>query len=385
MIDDRLKRRVKIVCTLGPASNSPEVIRKLLTAGMNIARLNMNYGTLEEHRQLIQTVKTLSQELNLTTGVLLDLPGYKKFTGDIKTVFGPHLQFAITNKADFIALSFISSAEQVKEVRDLLNGMGSNIPIIVKIERARSLEASTEILKVCEGIMVARGDLALDINIEKVPIAQKHLIKAANQAGKPVITATQMLESMVSSNSPTRAEATDVANAVLDGSDALMLSEESAMGNYPVEAVETMVKIIMEAQPELHEASMVQDGWPGMLPEISDAVARAACQVAYQVQAGAIVAFTTSGTTALRVSKYRPRQPILAMAASEEVARRLSIAWGVYPLLRTAVPTINDVFELSVTAAQETGAAGKGDLLVITAGIPLTSQGSTNLIKVHRI
>jgi len=385
MTENKLNRHVKIVCTLGPASSSPEVIRKLLVAGMNIARLNLNYGTLEEHGQVINTVRSLSRELKLTTGILLDLPGSKKLTGDIKTVFGPHLEFAVSHEADFIALSFISSAQQVTEVRGLLTEMKSDIPIIVKIEKAKSLEASKAILDVCEGIMVARGDLASDISIERVPMAQKHLIKAANQAGKPVITATQMLESMVHSNTPTRAEATDVANAVLDGSDALMLSEETAMGDYPVEAVETMVKIILAAEAELPYGQILREGWPGVLPDISDATARAACHIAYQVQAKAVVAFTAGGTTALRVSKYRPGQPILAITLNESVARRLSLSWGVLPVTRRAPPTLNDVFEIAVEVALDTGIAKKGDFLVITAGIPLATAGGTNLIKVHQI
>lgn len=385
MTDAQILRHVKIVCTLGPASNSPEVIRKLLSGGMNIARLNLNYGTLEEHSQLVKTVRSLSQELGLTAGVLLDLPGFKRRTGDVKAVFGQHLEFAVTNKADWIALSFISSAQQVKEVRVLLREMKSDIPLIVKIERAKSLEESKSIIEVCDGIMVARGDLAADISIERVPIAQKRLIKEANRAGKPVITATQMLESMTRSITPTRAEATDVANAVLDGSDALMLSEETTIGAHPVEAVETMVKIILAAESELPYGEMFREDWPGVLPEINDATARAACHIAYQVQAKAVVAFTAGGTTALRVSKYRPRQPILAVTPNESVARRLALSWGVSPVIRVAPPTLTGIFELAVSVALDIGIAGKGDLLVITAGIPPTGQGGTNLIKVHRV
>ena len=385
MTDIKQNRHVKTVCTLGPASSSPEVIRKMLAGGMDIARLNLNYGTLEEHSRLIRTVRSLSQELKRTAGILLDLPGTKRRTGSVKEVFGPHLQFAVSHEVDFIALSFISSAQQVTEVRQLLTEMKSDIPIIVKIERAKSLEASEAILDVCEGIMVARGDLASDISIEKVPMAQKHLIKAANKAGKPVITATQMLVSMVRSTTPTRAEATDVANAVLDGSDALMLSEETTIGAYPVEAVEMMVKIILEAEAEFPYGQMVRESWPGVLPEINDATARAACHIAYQVQAKALMAFTTRGTTALRVSKYRPSQPILAVTPSETVARRLALSWGVLPVIKSAPPRLTRILELAVEVALDIGIAGKGDILVITAGIPQTGHGGTNLIKVHRI
>lgn len=381
----RINRHVKIVSTLGPASSSPEVIEKLLLGGMNIARLNLNYGTLEEHSRTIASVRSLSQKLHLTAGVLPDLPGYKKRTGGIKAVYGDHLEFAIANKADFIALSFITSGQQVREVRRLLTETGSDIPIIVKIERAKSLEESESILEVCQGLMVARGDLASEISIERVPAAQKHLIRLANRAGKPVITATQMLESMVRSSTPTRAEATDVFNAVLDGSDALMLSEETAIGAHPVEAVETMVRIILQAEAELPYGEILREGWPGVFIEINDATARAACHIAYQIQAKAVIAFTTGGTTALRVSKYRPRQPILAVTPDEKVARRLALSWGVLPVIRTAPPDLTGIFELAVEVAQDTGIAEKDDLLVITAGIPPTGQGGTNLIKVHRV
>ncbi|MEK7353103.1 MAG: pyruvate kinase [Chloroflexota bacterium] len=385
MTETKQNRHVKTVCTLGPASSSPEVIRKLLSGGMDIARLNLNYGTLEEHAQFIDTVRSLSQELKRTAGILLDLPGSKRRTGSVRDVFGPHLEFAVSHQADFIALSFISSAQQVTEVRQLLTEMKSDIPIIVKIERAKSLEASEAILDVCEGIMVARGDLASDISIEKVPMAQKHLIKSANRAGKPVITATQMLVSMVRSNTPTRAEATDVANAVLDGSDALMLSEETTIGSYPVEAVEMMVKIILEAEAALPYTQFLREGEPGILAEINDATARAACHIAYQVRAKAIIAFTAGGTTALRVSKYRPNQPILAVTPSESIARRLALSWGVLPVIKIAPPTLTGILELAVEVALDIGIAGKGDILVITAGIPPTGHGGTNLIKVHRI
>jgi pyruvate kinase len=385
MNNARINRHVKIVCTLGPASNSPEIIEKLLVAGIDVARLNLNYGTLEEHSQFIDTVRSRSQSLKLNTGILLDLPGSKRNKGDTRALFGEHLEFAVSHRVDFIALSFISSAKQVQEVRELLRGMNSDIPLIVKIERAKSLEESTSIIGVCEGIMVARGDLASEISIERVPFAQKHLIKEANQAGKPVITATQMLLSMVNSATPTRAEATDVANAVLDGSDALMLSEETTIGAYPVEAVETMVKIIMEAEAELPYGEILNESRPGVLTEINDATARAACQIAYQMCAKAIVAFTTGGTTALRVSKYRPGQPILAVTPDGNVARRLSLAWGVVSALKTAPPTLDGVFEQAVAVAVDCSVAKKGDLLVITAGIPLATPGSTNLIKVHQI
>jgi pyruvate kinase len=380
-----MKRHVKIVCTLGPASNSPQVIEGMLKSGMNLARFNLAYGTLKEHSQLISEVRSLSQSLQLPVGILLDLPGLKTGHGDIKAVFGQHLDFAFAENADFVALSFISSVRQVQEVKQLLGKMKADIPVIVKIEEARALEESSAILEAGEGIMVARGDLALDISIEKVPMAQKRLIKEASRRGKPVITATQMLESMVRSATPTRAEATDVANAVLDGSDALMLSEETAVGNYPIEAVATMVKIALEAETMFPYEEMLRSQWQDVLPEVNDAAARAACQMAHQVQARAIIAFTTGGTTALRVSKYRPYHPILAVTPSASVVSRLSLAWGVLPLQKPEPANLEEVLELASQAALEINLAKRGDLIVIIAGIPLGVPGSTNLVKIHSI
>jgi pyruvate kinase len=385
MTGTTMKRHVKIVCTLGPASSSPEIIEKMLKGGMDIARFNLAHGTLQEHSQLISVVRSLSQKLKLPAGILLDLPGLKLGRGDIKAVFGQHLDFALAEAADFIALSFVSSAQQVQEVKQLLRKMKADIPIIVKIEEAQALEESGAMIDAGEGIMVARGDLALNISIEKVPMAQKRLINEANRRGKPVITATQMLESMVRSATPTRAEAADVANAVLDSSDALMLSEETAIGSYPVEATETMVKIAMEAESIFPYEEMLRSRWQDVPPEVNDAAARAACQMAHQVQAKAVIAFTTSGTTALRVSKYRPYHPILAVTPSASVVSRLSLAWGVLPIQKPEPANLEEVFELASQATLETNLANGGDLIVIIAGIPLAVPGSTNLVKIHSI
>ncbi|MFC1907989.1 pyruvate kinase [Chloroflexota bacterium] len=380
-----LKRHVKLVCTLGPASSSSKVIERMLKGGMDIARFNLAHGTPDKHSQLISEVRLLSRKFKHSTGILIDLPGLKYRKGDIKTVFSKHLEFANSNNADFIALSFISSAQQLEEVKELLKKMKADIPIIVKIEQAQALKESSALLELSEGMMIARGDLAFEISIEKVPLAQKKLIKEANRYGKPVITATQMLESMVQSATPTRAEATDVANAVLDGSDALMLSEETAIGSYPVKATKMMAKISLEAEASLAYERMLREGWEDTLPEVNDATARAACQMAHQVQARAIVAFTTGGTTALRVSRYRPRQPILAVTPSEAVVRRLSLPWGVTAIRKPALLNLEEVLVLAREVALETHVAKPGDLVVVTAGIPLTVAGSTNLVKVHVI
>ncbi len=381
----KLGRHVKIVCTLGPASNSPKVIEEMLRAGMDIVRLNMAYGTLEEHRRVITAVRRLSQKLNLPTGILLDLPGTKYSVGDTQSVFQECLEFAPSPNVDLVALSFLTSAREVAVIRKLLKKMKCSIPIISKIERAAALKDSEAILDISEGMMVARGDLALEISIEQVPLAQKQLIRTANRQGKPVITATQMLESMVRSKTPTRAEATDVANAVLDGTDAVMLSEETATGNYPVEAVKMMAKIILAAETALPYQEILRERGANMLPEVNDATARAACQIADQTGAKAIIAFTSGGSTAFRVAKYRPHQPILAVTSSETVMRRLSLVWGVFPVKKSVPGNLDEVFSLAGEVAQETGAAGRGDLVVITAGIPLAVPGSTNLVKVQTI
>ena len=385
MNTDRLKRHVKIVCTLGPASNSPEIIAKMLQSGMDVARLNLSYGTLEEHRQTVATVRSVSQKMELPTAILLDCPGRKRRTGDTKAVFGDHLQFARDNLIDFIALSFITSTEQVEEVKSLLKEMNVGIPIITKIEKGEALAVSGSIIDVSDGVMVARGDLGLQISIEKVPLAQKKIIREANQRGKPVITATEMLESMVKSATPTRAEATDVANAVLDGTDAVMLSEETSIGKYPVEAVEMMVKIILEAETVFPHDEVLRESHVENLNEIDDATALAACQIAHQIDAKAIVALTAGGTTALRVAKHRPSQPILAVTLSDTIMRELNLVWGVYPLRKSAPANLEEWLETARITALETGVAKTGDVIVLTAGLPLGVAGSTNLVKVHRI
>jgi pyruvate kinase len=385
MNTDRLKRHVKIVCTLGPASNNPEIIEKMLQSGMDVARLNLSYGTLEEHRQTVAIVRAAARKLNLPTAVLMDCPGRKRRTGDTKAVFGDHLRFAEDNQVDYIALSFITSTQQVEEVKSLAREMSVSIPIVTKIEKGEALAVSSSIIDISDGVMVARGDLGLQISIEKVPLAQKKIIREANQRGRPVITATEMLESMVKSPTPTRAEATDVANAVLDGTDAVMLSEETSVGQYPVEAIQMMSKIIYEAETVLPHDKVFYEPQGELLSEVDDATARGACQIASQIDAKAIIALTAGGTTALRVAKHRPGQPILAVTLSETVMRRLNLVWGTYPLIKTSPTNLEKWLEVARQTAMETGLAKIGDVIVLTAGLPLGVPGSTNLVKVHRV
>ena len=385
MNTNRLRRHVKIVCTLGPASNSSEIIGRMLQSGMDVVRLNLSYGTSEEHHETIARIRSVSQEMKLPTAILLDLPGRKRRTGDVKAVFGDQLQFAQSNQVDFIALSFITSPQQVEEVRSLLKEMSISIPVIVKIEKGEALAVSGSIVDISDGVMVARGDLGLQISIEKVPLAQKKIIREANQRGKPVITATEMLESMVKSPTPTRAEATDVANAVLDGTDAVMLSEETSVGKYPVEAVEVMSKIIMEAETVFPHDEFLHETQGEFLNEVDDAMARAACQIASQIEAKAIIALTAVGITALRVAKHRPSQPILAVTPSEIVMRHLALVWGVYSLRKSVPANLEEWLEVACASALETGLVKADDLIVVIAGLPLGVSGSTNLVKVHRV
>jgi len=385
MNKDRLKRHVKIVCTLGPASNTPEIIENMLISGMDVARLNLSYGTLEEHRHTVAMVRSVSKKLDLATAILLDCPGRKRRTGDTKAVFADHLQFAKDNQIDYIALSFITSTQQVEEVKALAREMNINIPIIAKIEKGEALAVSNSIIDISDGVMVARGDLGLQISIEKVPLAQKKIIHEANQRGKPVITATEMLESMVKSPTPTRAEATDVANAVLDGTDAVMLSEETSIGQYPIQAIQMMVKIILEAETVLPHDKAFNEPQDDFLSEVDDATARASCQIACQIQAKAIIALTAGGTTALRVAKHRPGQPILAVTLNETIMRQLNLVWGVYPLIKSSPTTLEAWLEVASETAREAGTAQTGDVIVVTAGLPLGVPGSTNMVKVHRV
>jgi pyruvate kinase len=385
MNTDRLNRHVKIVCTLGPASNTPEDIEKMISSGMDIARLNLSYGTLEEHRNTVAMVRAAAKKIGLPTAVLLDCPGRKRRTGDTKAVFSDHLQFAQDNQLDYIALSFITSTEQVEEVQALAAQMKINIPIVAKIEKGEALAVSDSIIAISDGVMVARGDLGLQISIEKVPLAQKKIIHEANHRGKPVITATEMLESMVKSPTPTRAEATDVANAVLDGTDAVMLSEETSIGQYPLEAIKMMVKIILEAETVLPHDNVYNEPHADFLSEVNDATARAACDIACQINAKAIVALTAGGTTALRVAKHRPAQPILAVTSSEITMHRLNLVWGTYPLVKASPNTLEEWEGIARAVTVEAGLAKTGDVIVVTAGLPLGVPGTTNMVRVLKV
>jgi pyruvate kinase len=295
------------------------------------------------------------------------------------------LLFGIDQSVDFIALSFVRAASDVLDVKSFLKEKGADIPLIAKIEKWEAWQDIDRIIAAADAIMVARGDLGVEIPLEKVPLVQKDLIRKCNRAGKPVITATQMLESMVDSPVPTRAEVTDIANSIFDGTDAIMLSEETAVGLYPVEAVKVMTRVALETESSLPYDKIVREKGSDLEPVTDDAIAYAACNTARQLGAAAIVAFTMSGSTARRVAKYRPGIPILAATPIPRQLRRLLLSWGVYPYEVPEPATVHDLFAEGIRLCLEAGIARKGDLIVITAGLPIAIPGTTNLLKVERV
>jgi len=469
-------RRTKIVCTIGPASSSTAVIGQLIKAGINVARLNLSHGTYDDHTEYIKRIRKISQQMKTNVAILIDLPGPKYRTGELKNgqailkkraqvvlttrqvegdativpvnipdlpqkihadnivliddgaiqlrvisktdtdincqvVVGgiltnkrglvvpgmhtsapfitdalkQHLLFAIRQQPDYIALSFVSSAEDIKKVRGVLKDNGADIPIIAKIERSSAVKKFNSILKASDGIMVARGDLGVAIPLEKVPMVQKVIIRKCNQAGKPVITATQMLESMVTSFSPTRAEVTDIANAIFDGTDATMLSAETSVGKYPAQSVKVMAKIAREIESELPYVRMLSERSSLLEDKTEELISYNACLTAQNLGAAAIVAFTHSGSTAGRVSKFRPGIPILAISPFSAVCARLLLWWGVYPVQVADSPSVDELFATAARIAKELGLAKQGDIIVITGGIPVGVAGSTNLLKVEKV
>jgi pyruvate kinase len=470
-----LDRQTKIVATIGPATGSALMIERLIKAGMNCARSNLSHGTFADHAHYIGTVRKIGQRLANPVAILVDLPGPKYRTGDIKggsatlrkgarftlttrqiegndtmvsvnypnltqdikvgdtvliddgalqlkvqktsdteiecrivaggvlthgkgvAVPGMHnsvpfmtdhlreqIGFAVEERADYIALSFVSSADDVVQARAVLAQKKSDIPLIAKIERDEAVSNFASILMASDGIMVARGDLGVDIPLEKVPLVQKQLIKECNRAGKPVITATQMLESMINSARPTRAEVTDVANAIFDGTDAVMLSAETAIGKYPVEAIKMMAQVARETEKELPLEHLLIERGREVKPQTDEMISYDACHTAHELGAVAIVAFTHSGSTARRVSKYRPKIPVLAITPQPHVGGRLLLCWGVHPFQIAVTPSLTELFNTGARLAMQMGLARSGDLIVITGGIPIGVSGTTNLLKVER-
>jgi pyruvate kinase len=323
----------------------------------------------------------------VTGGILTSHKGINLPTGTIRTSSLTEkdragLLFGLENDVDFIALSFVQTANDIKMVKDIIAAKGKDTPVIAKIEKHEALDNIDAIMEISDGIMVARGDLGVEIPLEDVPLIQKRLIHKANMCGKPVITATQMLRSMVTSPRPTRAEATDVANAVLDGTDAVMLSEETASGNYPAESVMYMSRLAMVA-----ESGFPFEKFLSMIPEkdISESVAHASCVLASHLEARAIVAYTQSGRTARYISRFRPRQPIVALSPNDKTVRRLSLSWGCRPRLVSDPQDTDDMIEKATLSARDEGEAAVGDLIVITVGHPVWVSGTTNMLRVKRV
>jgi pyruvate kinase len=321
----------------------------------------------------------------LTEGRGLVVPGMRTSASFVTDTLRECILFAIRQQPDYVALSFVSDAEDVTNVRAILHENDADIPIIAKIERGVAVDKFDSILVASDGIMVARGDLGVDIPLEKVPLVQKEIIKKCNQAGKPVITATQMLESMVNAPRPTRAEVADVANAIFDGTDAVMLSEETSTGKYPVQAVKIMAKIGREVEGKLPYEQMLAERGRWLEQKTDELISYSACHTAQSLGAATLVAFTQSGSTAGRVSKYRPRVPILAITTDAGVVGRLMLRWGVYPFQIAGPSSVEELFAIGAKLSKELGLAKRGDLIVITGGIPVGVAGSTNLLKVEKV
>lgn len=470
-------RKTKIVCTLGPASEKEEVLRAMIEAGMNVARINFSHGSHEEHQKKLDLLYRLREEMKAPVAALLDTKGPEirlgtfvngrerlnagdtfilttetvdgtnerasiSFAGlpnDVKPgdailiddgliemrvekVEAPNiictvinggdvsnrkginvpnvslsmpyiserdradLLFGIQAGFDFVAASFVRNAQDVQQLRDLLkqNG-GEDIKIISKIENAEGVNNIDEIIRVSDGIMVARGDMGVEIPFEKVPKLQKTIIKKVYNSGKMVITATQMLESMTENPRPTRAEATDVANAIYDGTSAIMLSGETAAGKYPVESVRTMAKIAVETENDIDYNGRFRRFQDQSIRNVANAISHATCTTAYDLEASAIITVTESGQTARMISKYRPEMPIVGCTVNEKAYRQLALSWGVVPILCESQKNADDLFEHAMERAKEEKLIADGDLVVITAGVPLGVPGTTNLLKVQTV
>lgn len=470
-------RKTKIVCTIGPASESIEMLEKLMEAGMNVTRLNFSHGDYKEHGARIKNIREAAQKLGKNVAILLDTKGPEirthtmengaielqagstlivsmtevvgttekisvsyegliddvhagstillddgliglevididKANNEIKTKVvnsgtlknkkgvnvpgvsvklpgitekdAKDIVFGIEQGVDFIAASFVRRASDVLEIRELLEEHhAESIQIIPKIENQEGVDNINEILEVSDGLMVARGDLGVEIPAEDVPLVQKQLIQKCNKLGKPVITATQMLDSMQRNPRPTRAEASDVANAIFDGTDAIMLSGETAAGSYPVEAVQTMHNIASRVELALDYKHILSKRSKQAGKTITDSIGQSVAHTALNLDVAAIVAPTVSGYTAKMISKYRPKAPIVAVTGSDSVSRKLALVWGVYSRKGEIATTTDEMLDIAVRESIQTGIVKHGDRVVITAGVPVGETGSTNIMKVH--
>lgn len=470
-------RKTKIICTLGPSTDDPEVLKQLMLNGMDVARVNMSHQDHDAQRVRIGAVKKLREELNLPVALLLDTKGPEIRTGNFSTpkveleegqiftlttndVVGDNtvssvtfqglpqdvkrgdriliddgliemvvesttdtdvvctvinggtisshkginvpgvtlsmpfispkdeadIAFAAEEGFDFIAASFTRSASDILELRtELKKNHNDKIRIIAKIENQDGVENIDEIINVADGIMVARGDLGVEIPLEEIPIIQKELIKKAYNAGLQVITATQMLDSMMKNPRPTRAESTDVANAIYDGTSAIMLSGETAAGSYPVIALQTMARIAERTEEDIDYVSRFQKRDVYERPNVTSAISHATCTTAHDLGAVAIMGVSKSGKTARMISKYRPKCPIICGTTDAMVWRQMNLSWGVTPIMIEEKTNTDELFEHVVSVASALNLVNSGDLVVITAGVPLGVSGTTNLLKVHLV
>jgi pyruvate kinase len=385
----RLKKGAQVVLTTKRVEGNEQLIP------VNLPTLTQDVKVgdsvlLDDGAMKLRVVETQGTEVRckvMEGGILkegrgLVVPGMQISSPFITDTLRECLLFAIRQQPDCLALSFVSDAQDVTNIKAILDENNTNIPIISKIERGVAVDKFDSILATSEGIMVARGDLGVDIPLEKVPLVQKEIITKCNRAGKPVITATQMMESMVNAPWPTRAEVTDVANAIFDGTDAIMLSAETSIGKYPVPAVKMMAKIAREVEGELPYEQILTERGRWLEQKTDELISYSACHTAQSLGAAAIVAFTQSGSTAGRVSKYRPRMPILAITSDPVVVGRLLLRWGVYPFQIAGPESVEELFAIGAELSEKLGLAKAGDLVVITGGIPLGVAGSTNLLKV---
>ncbi len=471
-------RKTKIICTLGPASNTREVIRAMVEAGMNVARFNFSHGTHESHLKLFGELNRVRNDLGVAIATILDTKGPEVRIGNFrdggitlradeyfdlvtyesegdqlhvslsypnlpqelgdskrillddglielevlevlpdrirtKVVIGGELtnrkgvnipgarlsipymserdkediRFGIRTGFDIVAASFVRKREDVQMMRDFLdeNG-GAHVRIMAKIENAEGVANLTDIITVCDSVMIARGDMGVEIPFEEIPVVQKRIIKVASMAGKQVVTATQMLESMVHNSRPTRAEITDVANAIYDGTSVIMLSGETASGKYPVEAVRTMARIAERTERDInYKKRFFVDNMYEDAHNITDAISHATCLVAYNLKADAIISVTKSGTTAYMLSRFRSDIPIIACTPDATVWRQMSLSWGVTGLMVGEEKVMEVLFDQAINTAKHEGLVKAGDLVVLTAGIPLSHVGGTNLIKVAHV
>ena len=357
----------------------PEVLRRgddlLLDDGLVHLRVEAVEAGRVEAVVLAGGAVSANKGVNVP-GVPLPIPSVtEKDTAD--------LEFALGLKVDFVALSFVRSANDVRQLRELLHSAGSNAQIIAKIEKAEAVDDLTGILRLADAVMVARGDLGVEIGPAEVPLVQKRILLAALERGKPAITATQMLESMISQSEPTRAEASDVANAILDGTSAVMLSGETAVGKYPIESVEMMVRIASAVEPSLAYRHELHTSRDEPYSTVGEAMSNAACDIAEALDARAILVPTYSGRTASAVARHRPRRPVIAVTHRHHAAQQLALEWGIVPAIIPECDDVEDLWARSLEAARSTGLVASGDRVVITAGTAVNVPGTTNLIKVE--